>query len=33
MLERRARRIAANLDRLARGEPLERVVLTGAWTE
>jgi phosphoglycerate dehydrogenase-like enzyme len=32
MLERRARLMAANLDHLARGEPLDRVVLTGAWT-
>lgn len=31
MLERRMRRIAENLDRLARGEELERVVLRGSW--
>lgn len=28
---RRLDRMAANLDRLARGEPLERVVMTGVW--
>lgn len=32
MIERRMRRIADNLDRLARGQPLERVVLCGSWT-
>jgi phosphoglycerate dehydrogenase-like enzyme len=31
MIARRARQMAANLDRFARGEPLERVVLTGTW--
>ncbi|MFH1007766.1 MAG: hypothetical protein V1800_09725 [Candidatus Latescibacterota bacterium] len=31
LLERRVRKIAANLDRLARGEELERVVLRGTW--
>ena len=31
MIARRARQMAANLDRFARGEPLDRVVLTGAW--
>lgn len=31
MLERRMRRIAENLDRLSRGEPLERVVTVGTW--
>ncbi|MEO7144737.1 MAG: NAD(P)-dependent oxidoreductase [Bryobacteraceae bacterium] len=31
MIARRARQMAANLDRFARGEPVERVVLTGAW--
>jgi phosphoglycerate dehydrogenase-like enzyme len=31
MIARRARQMAANLDRFARGESLERVVLTGAW--
>jgi phosphoglycerate dehydrogenase-like enzyme len=31
MIERRMRRIAENLDRLARGEPLDRVVLRGSW--
>lgn len=31
MLERRMRRMAENLDRLARGEALERVVLRGSW--
>lgn len=31
MIARRARQMAANLDRFARGELLERVVLTGAW--
>jgi phosphoglycerate dehydrogenase-like enzyme len=31
IIARRARQMAANLDRFARGEPLERVVLTGAW--
>ena len=33
MIERRARKMAANLDRFARGEPLERVVLTGSWRD
>ncbi len=31
LVERRMRRIAENLDRLARGQELERVVLRGAW--
>jgi phosphoglycerate dehydrogenase-like enzyme len=31
MIARRAQQMAANLDRLARNEPLERVVLTGTW--
>jgi len=31
MIARRARQMAANLDRFARGESIERVVLTGAW--
>src|SRR5262249_1986233 len=31
MVERRMRRIAENLDHLARGERLERVVMTGTW--
>lgn len=31
MVERRVRQIAANLDRLSRGQPLERVVLRGTW--
>jgi phosphoglycerate dehydrogenase-like enzyme len=31
MIARRARQMAANLDRFARGEPIERVVLTGTW--
>jgi phosphoglycerate dehydrogenase-like enzyme len=33
MLERRMRRLAENLDRLARAEELERVVLRGNWRE
>jgi phosphoglycerate dehydrogenase-like enzyme len=33
MIERRARKMAANLDRFARGKPLERVVLTGSWRD
>lgn len=32
MVERRIRKMAENLKRLERGEALERVVLTGAWT-
>jgi hypothetical protein len=31
MIERRMTRIATNLDRLAKGEALERIVLTGTW--
>lgn len=31
MIARRARQMAANLDRFARGEPIERVVLSGSW--
>jgi phosphoglycerate dehydrogenase-like enzyme len=31
MIARRAQQMAANLDRFARGESIERVVLTGAW--
>lgn len=31
MVERRMRRIAENLDHLAKGESLERVVMTGTW--
>jgi phosphoglycerate dehydrogenase-like enzyme len=31
MIDRRMRSIAANLDRLARGEPLARAVLCGTW--
>ncbi len=31
MIERRMTRIATNLDRLAKGEELERIVLTGTW--
>ncbi|HEX5425033.1 MAG TPA: NAD(P)-dependent oxidoreductase [Candidatus Acidoferrales bacterium] len=31
MLERRMKRIAENLERLSRGEPLERVVTVGTW--
>jgi phosphoglycerate dehydrogenase-like enzyme len=31
MIARHARQMAANLDRFARGESIERVVLTGAW--
>jgi phosphoglycerate dehydrogenase-like enzyme len=33
MIERRARKMAVNLDHFARGEPLERVVLTGSWRD
>jgi phosphoglycerate dehydrogenase-like enzyme len=33
MIERRARKMAANLDHFARGEPLERIVLTGSWRD
>lgn len=33
LLERRMRKIAANLDHLARGEELERVVLRGTWRQ
>ncbi|MFB3825242.1 MAG: 2-hydroxyacid dehydrogenase [Bryobacteraceae bacterium] len=31
MVERRMQNIAANLDRLSRGEPIERVVFVGTW--
>ena len=31
MLQRRARQMAANLDRFARGEPIQRVILRGTW--
>lgn len=31
LVQRRIRKIAANLDRLSRGEPLENVVLRGTW--
>lgn len=31
MVERRMHRIAENLDRLQRGRPLQRVVMTGIW--
>jgi len=31
LVERRLRGMAENLDRLYRGEPLERVLLTGSW--
>ena len=32
LIERRIARMAENLQRFERGEPLERVVLEGAWT-
>jgi phosphoglycerate dehydrogenase-like enzyme len=33
MIERRMRRIAENLDALAEGRPLQRIVMLGAWVD